>query len=99
MNGEGVAAQPALTRHDLLVGGQLQAAAAGRRYRVTSPATVYPSRLTTTTRVGCAKLGSLAALCARADGMPPIDSRNRAVAHVILPVAVIPKHECSAPRA
>jgi acyl-CoA reductase-like NAD-dependent aldehyde dehydrogenase len=39
MNGEGVAAQPALTRHDLLVGGQLQAAAAGRRYRVTSPAT------------------------------------------------------------
>jgi succinate-semialdehyde dehydrogenase/glutarate-semialdehyde dehydrogenase len=39
MNGEGAAAQPGLTQHDLLVGGQLQAAAAGRRYRVASPAT------------------------------------------------------------
>ena len=39
MNGDGAAAQPALTQHGLLVGGQWQAAAAGHRYRVASPAT------------------------------------------------------------
>jgi succinate-semialdehyde dehydrogenase/glutarate-semialdehyde dehydrogenase len=39
MNGDRAAAQPALTQHDLLVGGQWQAAAAGHRYRVASPAT------------------------------------------------------------
>src|ERR1700684_2416186 len=39
MNGDGAAAQPALTQHDLLVGGRWQAAAAGHRYRVASPAT------------------------------------------------------------
>jgi succinate-semialdehyde dehydrogenase/glutarate-semialdehyde dehydrogenase len=39
MNGDRAAAQPALTQHDLLVGGQWQAAAARHRYRVASPAT------------------------------------------------------------
>ena len=32
MNGDRAAAQPALTQHDLLVGGRWQAAAAGHRY-------------------------------------------------------------------
>ena len=37
MDGDRAAAQ--LTQHDLLVGGRWQAAAAGHRYRVASPAT------------------------------------------------------------
>jgi acyl-CoA reductase-like NAD-dependent aldehyde dehydrogenase len=39
MNGDGAAAQPALTQHDLLIGGRWEGAAAGQRYRVASPAT------------------------------------------------------------